>query len=381
MKNKINILLLLISVSALSQTAFKNFGNIKIHDNAKVGFHTNLINDGVFDNDNKGFTGFYHDTQTLTVSGLNKTVFNDIEVAVINNLELETSMGVTNDFSFLEGKVITPRDNVNVSLDFMDHNLYVGEANKRHVDGYASVINNEDFIFPIGHDNRLRTMILPNQSNKFKGAYFYENPNNPSTFSVSFNTEQKESNLVTINTQEFWDLDGDTETTITLTWDTLSNITLMAKELEDLRVVGWSEDKNQWVDLGNTFVEGDFNEGKITSKLFVPNLYTVITIGSTNTEEICNGNYLISPNGDNMNDRLEILCLKDYPKKNKLSVYNRWGILVYQQENYQENWNGISEGRSTIFKNEGLPVGTYFYIFKYGENLSKFKKGWLYLNR
>lgn len=381
MKSLINISFFLISIYISAQTAFKNFGNIKIHNNAKVGFHTNLINDGTFNNNNKGFTGFYHDTQTLTVSGLNRAVFNNVEVAVINNLKLETSMGVTNDFSFLEGKVITPKNDVSVSLDFINHNMYVGEANTRYVDGYASVINSEEFIFPIGDDNRLRTMILPNQSNNFKGAYFYENPNTPSTFISSFNTDLKESTLGIINTQEFWDLNGNTETTITLTWDALSNITLMTQELKDLRVVGWSENQNQWVDLGNTFVEGNLNEGKITSKLFVPNLYTVITIGSSNTEEICSGNYLISPNGDSANDRLKILCLKDYPKTNELSVYNRWGTLVYREKNYSETWQGYSRGRATIVKKDGLPAGTYFYLFKYGKNLSRYKKGWVYVTR
>jgi len=40
-----------------------------------------------------------------------------------------------------------------------------------------------------------------------------------------------------------------------------------------------------------------------------------------------------------------------------LNIYNRWGVMVYQQENPvagQENWDGA-------FNNQMLPTGVYIY--------------------
>ena len=55
-------LVLLGSFPLLGQTAFHNFGDLKIHENANVGFHLDLTDDGIFD-DNQGLVGFYSDSQ------------------------------------------------------------------------------------------------------------------------------------------------------------------------------------------------------------------------------------------------------------------------------------------------------------------------------
>lgn len=379
MKNLLLILFFSTTV-VFAQNAFQNNGNVQMHTGAQVGFHTNLVNNGTF-YQNEGFTGFYS-TNVLTVSGTNRAIFNDVEVAVVNNLELYTSMGVKNEFSFLEGKVITPRNQTDVSLDFINHNFYVGEDNDRHVDGYASVSGEEEFTFPIGDDNRLRPMILPTQvaSTIYKGAYFFENPNTPSTFGTNFNTNSTTATIDNVNTNEFWDLNGNTETNIILTWDSQSNIAALSEELEDLRVVGWSKTANLWEDLGNIATTGDITEGSITSISFIPDDYEVITIGSVTLKTI--NNYLISPNDDNDNDTLVFEELEKY-SNSKLSIYNRWGNIVYKTTDYKNNWKGFSEGRLNFMEKEGLPVGTYFYILEYGNSpeLGNQKKGWVYINR
>jgi gliding motility-associated-like protein len=94
-----------------------------------------------------------------------------------------------------------------------------------------------------------------------------------------------------------------------------------------------------------------------------------------------------SPNGDFLNETFQIIGIDtDCYRNNTLEIYNRWGIKVYEKENYDnitEPFNGLSDGRSTIKKNEELPVGTYFYILQYKSidgNTYK-KDGYLYLNR
>ena len=93
----------------------------------------------------------------------------------------------------------------------------------------------------------------------------------------------------------------------------------------------------------------------------------------------------VSPNDDSSNDFFFIDGLECYPD-NTVEIYNRWGILVYDERGYDNNlksFKGISEGRNTINKNELLPDGTYFYILKYTdeENKNHDRSGYLYLNR
>lgn len=60
----------------------------------------------------------------------------------------------------------------------------------------------------------------------------------------------------------------------------------------------------------------------------------------------------ITPNGDGINDRLHIRGLERYPE-NELIILNRWGNHVFEQKNYQQNWEG-----------KGLTEGTYFYLLR-----------------
>ncbi len=86
-----------------------------------------------------------------------------------------------------------------------------------------------------------------------------------------------------------------------------------------------------------------------------------------------------SPNGDGVNDILIINCIDNYPN-NKLEIYNRWGNIVYEKRGYNNDWEGISNGRATVNASEELPVGTYYYVLDFGDG-SKPKVGWLYINR
>ncbi len=66
---------------------------------------------------------------------------------------------------------------------------------------------------------------------------------------------------------------------------------------------------------------------------------------------------VITPNGDGMNDVLEIKNADKYPN-NVIQVYNRWGKMVFEQQNYDNSWDGGN-----------LADGTYYYIFKYLDNV------------
>ncbi|MDB4267530.1 gliding motility-associated C-terminal domain-containing protein [Flavobacteriaceae bacterium] len=78
----------------------------------------------------------------------------------------------------------------------------------------------------------------------------------------------------------------------------------------------------------------------------------------------------ISPNGDGINDNLEIIGLEKFGS-HTLEIYNRLGLKLYEINSYQNDWNGYYNGSP-------LPNGTYFYILYMDGDI---KKGFIYLNR
>jgi gliding motility-associated-like protein len=117
-----------------------------------------------------------------------------------------------------------------------------------------------------------------------------------------------------------------------------------------------------------------------TSNIIVPNL----EIGLYNVEVTdvfgCKSNASVlventncfipngfSPDEDGFNDSFD---LSGYNVK-KISVYNRYGRLVYDKVNYSNEWKGQTNN------NNKLPASTYYYVLEFyeGEN----KTGWVYV--
>lgn len=94
---------------------------------------------------------------------------------------------------------------------------------------------------------------------------------------------------------------------------------------------------------------------------------------------------VVTPNGDGIHDVLTISGLENFPN-NTIRVYNRWGVQVFQTRAYDTQGNvfdGTSEGRVTVDRDNKLPVGTYFYILDYENEFGEMKSlsGYLYINR
>ena len=98
----------------------------------------------------------------------------------------------------------------------------------------------------------------------------------------------------------------------------------------------------------------------------------------------------MTPNNDTKNDIFNIENISDECYiDNTVEIYNRWGILVFETKNYNNETNyfdGTSRGRTTVSQSEGLPTGTYFYIISYtsstDDGVQTIKKdGYLYLTR
>lgn len=86
-----------------------------------------------------------------------------------------------------------------------------------------------------------------------------------------------------------------------------------------------------------------------------------------------------TPDGDGINDAFEIIGIEQIPD-NTIVIVNRWGNVVFEATNYQNNWLGTSNSKLTI-GDEDLPTGTYYYLFDTKTDKYGIMKGFVYLQR
>jgi gliding motility-associated-like protein len=65
-----------------------------------------------------------------------------------------------------------------------------------------------------------------------------------------------------------------------------------------------------------------------------------------------------TPNGDGINDNWVIKELENYPRA-QLSVFNRYGTILYQTKGNYVPWDGNYNGQQ-------VPFGTYYYLIELG---------------
>lgn len=85
------------------------------------------------------------------------------------------------------------------------------------------------------------------------------------------------------------------------------------------------------------------------SKPQVPSYSNIFCFKFPNIPKIYN---VFSPNGDGKNEYFYVENIRSY-QTNELYILNRWGNKVYHRKDYNNDWDG-----------DGLPAGTYFYLFK-----------------
>jgi gliding motility-associated-like protein len=67
---------------------------------------------------------------------------------------------------------------------------------------------------------------------------------------------------------------------------------------------------------------------------------------------------ILTPDNDGANEEFIILCVNEFPN-NQLQIFNRWGQLVFEAENYNNTWNGVTQDGAP------LPEGPYYYVLEY----------------
>lgn len=88
---------------------------------------------------------------------------------------------------------------------------------------------------------------------------------------------------------------------------------------------------------------------------------------------------LVTPNGDNLNDTWLVTGIEGYPDA-EVSIYNRWGNLVFFAAPYKNNWSGqVNKGVNMGDGSGLLPTGTYFYVIELNDGESEPVKGYIEL--
>ncbi|HOY48369.1 MAG TPA: gliding motility-associated C-terminal domain-containing protein, partial [Flavobacteriales bacterium] len=110
--------------------------------------------------------------------------------------------------------------------------------------------------------------------------------------------------------------------------------------------------------------------------------FTIVTIYGPDDPE-CSGPDVVfipegfSPNGDGVLDKL--IIVKPQTKRVSLEVFDRYGILVYSSNDYQNDWDGTAQA-GTILHGNQLPESTYYYLIQIEGELGV-RKGYITLWR
>jgi gliding motility-associated-like protein len=92
-------------------------------------------------------------------------------------------------------------------------------------------------------------------------------------------------------------------------------------------------------------------------------------------------NNFVSPDNDGFNDTFHIEGLKDIFLNHKISIYNRWGQLVWTGDNNSNEWDGFANN-GFVMKVNQIPSGTYYYVIELNDiDYSEPLTGYLYLTK
>lgn len=370
---------------------FDNLSTGTFYNDGDMFVYSHFNNDGVLDFlQNTGLTRFIGKS-VQAISGSQVSYLYDVYFNNTSNpvpFQLSGQINISGESDFYEG--IVDNDNFGGEFTFNTDAYHINTSDYSHVDGRVNKFGNKAFTYPIGDGGYYRFAGISepqSASALFEGKFYFENSN------PLYPHVLKAGIILEIDDQEYWTIykesSADEDMMITLSWRDVTTPQSMidAAYNGDLTIVRWDVPTNMWVDEGGAI---NLDDQTITTTV---NGFGVFTLGRVKTDLILPCGIVvynaITPNGDGVNDYLLIDQSNNQCAENfKVQVYNRWGIKVFETDNYGlggDVFDGFSSGRLTLNNSERLPSGTYFYILQYdyddGGELHRFKKaGYLYLS-
>ncbi|MEK6495506.1 gliding motility-associated C-terminal domain-containing protein [Myroides odoratimimus] len=361
-------------------SSFSNLEKGEIYNDGLVYYYGNLSNKGIYDfsaNLKTSYAFFDRtdiDDQIQNIEGISPLFFNHV---VFNNTKKETAFLASGDLfilgnaSFKEGIVKIKDKNTQFVFDYTASST--DESDFSHVEGRVIKFGNTRFRYPIGDEGFFRPAFI-NGTKTIKETVSAEYVLKDQSF---FDEHQEAEGVISkINTNEYWYVKDESKLSnsflLSLTWDERTTLKEVINDPEkELHIVRWDDEKKLWVDEGGVV---DMSTKMVTTPTTVKG-YGYFTLATVKKDWMLDGDIviynLVTPNGDGKNDYFVIENINKYPN-NKVEIYNRWGVKVYETINYDSNgdgsinvFTGYSEGRTTVEKNKKLPSGTYFYVLTY----------------
>ena len=245
------------------------------------------------------------------------------------------------DCGLFPGLILTERSGIPGVVNFTADATWSDASNDSHIDGYARTFSSGPFVFPIGHDGRLRMLGITG-STTATCAYRFEDPALLTGVMTISNPD-----LEAVSDREYWVLTGEDETNVTLTWDQLSNVEdLVQGDIDKLTIIGWDGTNwevipstlNDFALLNNSGLQLDedistsFSIGSLRStEAFDPNDFVLLTIGSLSTPRAgitARGDLNIFPNPARLGTQ-KTITYHLLGERGKLEIYDGQNRLVY----------------------------------------------------
>lgn len=357
--------------------SFENLHTAQTFNNGVFVLHQDFINHGLYDylNEGKEFgKTVFTSTQMQQIKGAVIPKFYDV---VFDNthqgIAFEVSSGLIAQGTVDFNQGIVQLTSLDQSFVFEDGAEAQKMSNQSYVEGYVDKIGNTPFVFPIGDKGFYRNSTISGPKNKkdviasryvlADADFFTAHP-------------QKAEAIEILNTQEYWELQGNKGTQsdiiLSLEWnEDTTPLEILQTAEANLSILRWDVKEQAWVDEGGVV---DMANKRVTTPTTIRD-FGFFTLGTVKKDWMLGGDVviynLVTPNGDGKNDYFIIENIHRYPN-NKVEIFNRWGTRVYEAKGYDPQgdgstqvFRGYSAGKATLDRGSKLPSGTYYYIVTY----------------
>lgn len=365
-----------------NNSLIRNKGNISLTKD----WNNNSGNSGV-DTSYNGHIIF--NGQTQNIAGSSPTIFNNIQLendtkVALQDFYIEESIHLLNTVLETNDNLITI---LNPTPDILTwQNSYIST---QEIEGYFIRFTNSlsDYAFPVGNvdlENQMRVVELePNSTNlsSFGVGLSTTSPSDETGISAAGSTapfpiENKAIDIKALNTSFYHRIhqfSGSTEAKSKIYFQQSDD----NNEITFRSVANWKSSNNEW--QNDDFIIS--NSDSIITNYNTPTSVAISNNVLDNQDDIyiLSGINLIfpnsfTPNNDGYNDFFEIGYLSEEYPENELTIYNRWGEVVFKASPYLNDWDGISTSKGLKLMGNKLPEDTYFYTLTLDSNTPPIKK-------